>query len=69
MRTSIAMLAATLLVSTAARAQNTVHVTIDNFAQAESDLYFGNAIKEAGVSGNFSTIGRRLPSISNSSFA
>ena len=37
----------------AALGQSTVPVTIDNFAQAESDLYFGNAIKEAGGIGKF----------------
>jgi hypothetical protein len=29
-------------------ARSTVPVTIDNFARAESDLYMGNAVKEAG---------------------
>jgi hypothetical protein len=36
-----------------AQAQNAVPVTIDNFATAESDLYFGNGIKEAGGIGKF----------------
>jgi len=36
-----------------AQAQNTVPVTIDNFAVAESDLYFGNAVREAGGIGEF----------------
>ncbi|MFT4115077.1 MAG: DUF1214 domain-containing protein [Bradyrhizobium sp.] len=52
------MLAATLIsalvVSASARAQGTVPVTLDKFAQAESDFYFGNAIKEAGGIGKFS---------------
>lgn len=30
------------------QAQATVPVTIDNFARAESDLYFGNAVKDGG---------------------
>jgi hypothetical protein len=47
MKVSAGLFALTLL-STAARAQDAVPVTIDNFAQAESDLYFGAAIKEAG---------------------
>lgn len=28
-------------------------VTVDNFARAESDLYFGNAVKDAGGTGKF----------------
>ena len=32
---------------------NTVPVTVDNFARAESDLYFGNALQEAGGVGKF----------------
>jgi len=34
-----------------APAGNTVPVTVDNFIRAESDLYFGNALKEAGGTG------------------
>jgi hypothetical protein len=34
-----------------ARAQTTVPVTADNFTRAESDLYFGNAVKDAGGTG------------------
>ena len=34
-----------------AHAQSPVPVTIDNFARAESDLYFGNGIKDAGGPG------------------
>jgi hypothetical protein len=30
-------------------AQNTVAVTVDNFARAESDLYMGNSVKEGGL--------------------
>jgi hypothetical protein len=33
--------------------QDVTPVTVDNFAQAESDLYFGNAVKEAGGVGKF----------------
>jgi hypothetical protein len=34
-------------------AQSTVPVTADNFIRAESDLYMGNAIKDAGGPGKF----------------
>ena len=37
-----------LLLVSSAHAQSPVPVTIDNFGRAESDLYFGNGIKEAG---------------------
>jgi hypothetical protein len=37
-----------MLILPPALAQSTVPVTVDNFARAESDLYMGNAIKEAG---------------------
>jgi len=47
------MIALMLAFSTAAQAQDGTPVTIDNFAQAESDLYFGNAVKEAGGIGKF----------------
>jgi uncharacterized protein DUF1254 len=30
-----------------------VPVTVDNFARAESDLYMGNAVKDAGGTGKF----------------
>jgi len=53
MKAQGAMIALTLGLSTAAQAQDVTPVTIDNFAQAESDLYFGNAIKEAGGIGKF----------------
>jgi hypothetical protein len=49
----------TLLLSTVARGQDAIPVTIDNFAQAESDFYFGNAIKEAGGIGKF--VNNRAP--------
>jgi len=32
---------------------DTVPVTVDNFVRAESDLYFGNATKDAGGTGEF----------------
>jgi len=53
MKAQAAMIALTLGLSTAAQAQDVTPVTIDNFAQAESDLYFGSAIKEAGGIGEF----------------
>lgn len=34
-------------------AGNTVPVAVDNFARAESDLYMGNAVKDAGGTGKF----------------
>ncbi len=47
--------AALLLTSMAATAlaQDAVPVTVDNFPRAESDLYFGNALKDAGGTGKF----------------
>jgi hypothetical protein len=36
-----------------AYAQDPVAVTVDNFQVAESDLYFGNAVKDAGGIGKF----------------
>jgi hypothetical protein len=51
MKTAL-LTASFLLFSSAAQAQSQaqapVPVTIDNFARAESDLYFNNAVKEAG---------------------
>src|SRR5262245_39745887 len=42
------------LVATAIiHAADTVSVTPDNFVRAESDLYFGNAVKDAGGTGKF----------------
>ena len=49
MKAQAAVIAFTLGLSTAAQAQDVTPVTIDNFAQAESDLYFGNAIKELQI--------------------
>ncbi|WP_342730152.1 DUF1214 domain-containing protein [Bradyrhizobium sp. B117] len=37
-----------LLFMSSAQAQSPVPVTVDNFGRAESDLYFGNGVKEAG---------------------
>jgi hypothetical protein len=42
---------ALILAASVARAQNAVPVTVDNFPRAESDLYMGNALKEAGGTG------------------
>ncbi len=39
---------ALICLASAARAQTSVPVTADNFARAETDLYFGNAVKDAG---------------------
>lgn len=41
-------LALSLAASTGAFAQNTVPVTVDNFTRAESDVYMGNLVKDAG---------------------
>jgi len=44
-----AMLTASFLILTSAtQAQSPVPVTVDNFGRAESDLYFGNGVKDAG---------------------
>jgi hypothetical protein len=53
MKAQAAVIAFTLGLSPAAQAQNVTPVTVDAFAQAESDLYFANAIKEAGGIGKF----------------
>jgi hypothetical protein len=53
MRAQAAMIALMLGLLTTARAQNLTPVTVDNFTVAESDLYFGNGIKEAGGIGKF----------------
>ena len=39
-------------------AQDTKPVTIENFARAESDLYFGNAVKDSGGLANLVIIAR-----------
>jgi hypothetical protein len=48
-------LAVTLVTIDSARAQagNSVPVTADNFARAESDMYFGNVVKQVRI-GNVS---------------
>ncbi|KGT76031.1 DUF1254 domain-containing protein [Bradyrhizobium japonicum] len=46
-----ALTASILLLMSAAHAQSPVAVTVDNFARAESDLYFGNGVKDAGGTG------------------
>jgi hypothetical protein len=62
--TAVGVLLASAIFATLALAA--VPVTIDNFARAESDLYFGNAVKEAGGVGKFfhnrtpTEIGKRL---------
>lgn len=53
MKVSYAIIVLPLVLSAAARAQSVVPVTVDNFPKAESDLYFANAIKEAGGIGKF----------------
>ena len=53
MKRTAVFLASTLALSSIVYAQDTVPVTIDNFARAESHLYFGNAIKEASGIGKF----------------
>jgi hypothetical protein len=49
------MLAAVALscIVTSAIAQNAVPVTVDNFARAESDLYFAGVLKDSGAIGRF----------------
>lgn len=53
MKTTLLSLLFGLLVASATHAADTVPVTVDNFARAESDLYFGNAVKDAGGTGKF----------------
>lgn len=43
----------TLLLVTTGDAGAAEKVTVDNFTRAESDLYFGNAVKDAGGPGRF----------------
>jgi hypothetical protein len=40
---------------------NPVPVTVDNFNRAESDMYFGSTIKQAGGTGKFSHIREPMP--------
>ncbi|MGX0962525.1 hypothetical protein AB7M63_002974 [Bradyrhizobium japonicum] len=43
-----------LLLASTAQAQSPLPVTVDNFARAESDLYLGNGVKDAGGTGRLS---------------
>lgn len=53
-RAAILALAAALAPAVAAWAADGTPVTVDNFTRAESDLYFGNALKDAeGKTGRF----------------
>ena len=51
--TAVGVLLASAIFAELALAQDTVPVSIDNFAVAESDLYFSHAIREAGGIGKF----------------
>jgi hypothetical protein len=51
MKTTMLAAAALTFASAPAYAQSAVPVTVDNFIRAESDLYLGNAVKEAGGTG------------------
>lgn len=53
MKIRLAALAAGFFALTASHLQAAEPVTADNFQRAESDLYFGNAIKDAGGPGKF----------------
>ncbi len=53
MKTSVLAAVGLAASMTAAYAQNAVPVTLGNFAQAESDQYFANGVKEAGGVGKF----------------
>jgi hypothetical protein len=50
---TVRLAAAFLALSASAQAQDSVQVTVDNFPRAESDLYFGSTIKDAGGVGKF----------------
>lgn len=50
----LAALAALTLPAASAKSGEPIPVTIDNFARAESDLYFGGLIKDSGGIGKFS---------------
>lgn len=52
MKTVLASLAIAAA-SVAALGETAIPVTVDNFARAESDFYFGNAVMEAGGPGRF----------------
>jgi hypothetical protein len=53
-------LAAIATVVFAQPSENTVPVTADNFIRAESDLYFGNVVKQVGI-GSFHHSRELLP--------
>jgi hypothetical protein len=55
----IILISFALCFAQAALAQTSTPVTIDNFARAESDLYFGNGVKDAGGIGKF--VHKRAP--------
>jgi hypothetical protein len=59
MKRTVLAAALTVTLSVIAQAQDTVPVTIDNFARAESDRYFSNGIKDAGGIGKF--VHKRTP--------
>jgi hypothetical protein len=56
-----ALTASILLAAPLAHAQSPVPVTIDNFIRAESDLYFGHAIAEAGGIGKLNHHREAMP--------
>jgi hypothetical protein len=51
--TIVPLLAAVSIEIAAAKADDTVPVTVDNFVRAESDLYMGNLARDAGGTGKF----------------
>ena len=51
MKRATLIAATSLLLSGPASAQSTVPVTVDTFPRAESDLYMGNAVRDAGGTG------------------
>ncbi len=53
MNRQIAITAAMIVASSVATFADSIPVTVDNFVRAETDLYFGNAISDAGGPGKF----------------
>ena len=51
MKLTISAAIASSCIAASAMAQNAVPVTVDNFIRAESDLYLGHAVKDAGGAG------------------
>jgi hypothetical protein len=51
MKVAIGFVFASYLLAASALAQGAFSVTVDNFIRAESDLYFGNAVRDAGGTG------------------